>query len=227
MSNTGILYFGKTNLIEIGKTKAAELLNISREQLDNSPDYLFIGLCDGSSIGVDKANLIISKSCLKASVSTSQVCLIDHMEKMTPQAQNKLLKTLEESELVVIGLCYEDNILSTVKSRMHLVTLGNNETLSEELKQLFSEIEEIFSSGKLTNLFSALNLVKEKDVESFFVTHRGDIGTVISHLGNMVSLKADEELIKTIANHRERCMSTTYTKDDFFVLVASITEKIK
>ena len=65
----------------------------------------------------------------KAIISNKKVYIIDNADTMTTEAQNCLLKTLEEPPeyITIILICSnEDNLLSTIKSRctrMHFETI--------------------------------------------------------------------------------------------------------
>ncbi len=221
---TGLLLIGKPgqDLLSKAREVAAEHLSISPSHLENCPDFFQIGLDDGEkSIGVDKANEIIGKAALRASSSDYQVFIIDSMNLMTPDAQNKLLKTLEESETMIIGVCYEDTLLSTVKSRMHIVRVNDAVELPDDVKEIFGKVTDVISSGKLEELFVVLNLVKEKDPKSFFQCHKEYVKDLIMVISRNI---LRPEVAMTCSSHLERCMRPSYTKDDFFMFVANIVE---
>ena len=141
MRNTGILIYGQGNLLDIANAKAAEILNTAVDLLTTNQDYMFVSYDEGkSSIGVDTAGSIVAKASLKASYGEYQVCVVDHMDSMTKEAQNKLLKTLEESAMVVIGVCYEDNIIPTVKSRMKKIVISENKELPDDVRMIFDGV---------------------------------------------------------------------------------------
>lgn len=237
MRNTGILIYGHGNLLDIANTKAAEILNTTVELLTTNQDYMFVSYDEGkSSIGVETAGSIIAKASLKASYGEYQVCVVDHMDSMTKEAQNKLLKTLEESAMVVIGVCYEDNIIPTVKSRMKKIVVSENRELPEDVLRIFDGvIASMGSSEHPESILRLLNLVKEKDPESFFAVHREYVGELISTIGSCISFTETkncsslllEKTMPRLASHRERCMSSGYSKDDFFMLIVTVIEDLK
>ena len=222
MRNTGLLYYGEGNLLEHALDKAAEILKTTREMLISNPDYLFVDYDEGkTSIGVETANMIVEKSSLIATFGEHQVCVVNHMDSMTEAAQNKLLKTLEESSMIILGVCYEDNILPTVKSRMKKVKISDKVELPQDILDIFSSVSVALSS-KSESIFECLNLVKEKDANSFFLAHREYIGALLTHIGNTCSSNLSEKTIQRLSTQREYCMSSSFTKDDFFVLIATI-----
>lgn len=227
MRNTGLLYCGEGNLLEHALNKAAEILNTDRKALSSHPDYMYVDFDEGkSSIGVETANLIVNKASLRASFGDYQVCVINHMDSMTEAAQNKLLKTLEEALMVVIGVCYEDGILPTVKSRMQKVQLTNKKLLSDDVMNIFDKVGVALNTNPV-DVLSCLNLVKEKDTESFFHAHRENVGELLSFIGNNCSSKLSEEVVLKLGSQRECCMSSSFSKDDFFVLIVTIVEDLR
>ena len=82
---------------------------------------------DRATIGVEPIKLLREDMFLSASESDYKVYVIDNAELMTPEAQNALLKVLEEPPLrvVIILLSTEgDKILTTIKSRVQHVALS-------------------------------------------------------------------------------------------------------
>ena len=226
MRNTGMLFYGEGNLLDYALNKAAEILNTTKDLLSTNPDYLFVDYDEGkSSIGVETANIIVGKSLLMPSFGDHQVCVINHMDSMTEAAQNKLLKTLEESSMVVLGVCYEDGILPTVKSRMNKVRILDKVELSAEVATIFDKVGTALNDNPV-DVFRCLNLVKEKDTDSFFQVHRNAVGELLSFIGNTCSSKLSTETVMRLGSQREYCMSSNFTKDDFFVLIATIVSDL-
>ena len=96
----------------------------------------------GENIKIDEIRKITEKVIEKPIISSKKVYIINDCEKMTREAQNCLLKTLEEPpEFIVIILISsnENLILNTIKSRCMKVQFKN---ISEEyLKKYAIEIE--------------------------------------------------------------------------------------
>ena len=87
----------------VGKKMVAEdfaesLLGL---RLENSPDYKCIGVKKGeNSIKIDQIRDMIGDMSIKP-YGDYKIFIIDDADKMTIQAQNALLKTLEESSVMV------------------------------------------------------------------------------------------------------------------------------
>ena len=108
---------------------------------NNNPDYYEIGLQeDENSIKIDTIRQMQKRVQELPIVSNKKVYIIDDSEYMTKDAQNCLLKTLEEPpEFVTIILIVsnENMILNTIKSRCLKIYFSN---LSDaELKKHISE----------------------------------------------------------------------------------------
>ena len=85
----------------------------------NNPDYLEI-YPDGNSIKIAQIRQMQEKVYQKPIVSNKKVFIIDQSEKMTEEAQNSLLKTLEEPPeymVIILITSNENKLLNTVKSR--------------------------------------------------------------------------------------------------------------
>lgn len=86
---------------------------------DNNPDF-FIIEPDGNSIKIDQIRQMQKSVMEKPIESTKKVYIIDNCHLMTKEAQNCMLKTLEEPQeyiVIILIAANENNILSTVKSR--------------------------------------------------------------------------------------------------------------
>lgn len=86
---------------------------------DNNPDFQLIESVDGK-IKIEQIRQMQRKVAEKPIISNNKVYIIDNADTMTIEAQNCLLKTLEEPPeyITIILICTnEGNLLSTIKSR--------------------------------------------------------------------------------------------------------------
>ena len=85
----------------------------------NNPDFKEI-VPDGNNIKIDQIRELQKKVLEKPIISNKKVYIIDDFDTATKEAQNCLLKTLEEPpefvNIILIG-SNESNFLSTIKSR--------------------------------------------------------------------------------------------------------------
>lgn len=140
---------------------------------DNHPDYYELNKDSEEAIKIDEIRDLQAKIYEKPITSSKKVYVINNAENMTKEAQNCLLKTLEEPpEFVTIVLVSnnDNNILVTIKSRCTKVifTEESREEFTEEERRLYDELKEVFSqvqkykSIDLLNKFDALYKNKEK-----------------------------------------------------------------
>lgn len=106
---------------------------------NNNPDYYLIEP-DGNNIKIEQIREIQKKVLEKPIISKRKVYIINDSDKMTKEAQNCLLKTLEEPPkyvtIILIG-SNESAFLSTIKSRC---TIINFEKISiEEIQKYMKE----------------------------------------------------------------------------------------
>lgn len=109
----------------IGKnTMAKELAKIllQMENLDNSPDYIQINP-DGNSIKIAQVRKIQSDILVKP-YKSYKIYVFDEAQKMTVEAQNALLKTLEEPPkyaIIILITNNKESLLDTIKSRCEII----------------------------------------------------------------------------------------------------------
>lgn len=95
------------------------------------PDFYFIQLGDKKSIGVAEVAPVLEAACKEPVLAEKSLVIIERLDLLTEQAQNKLLLSLESSP----NLCFlciahnEEALLSTVISRLFVV---NYHPLSKE-----------------------------------------------------------------------------------------------
>lgn len=109
----------------IGKKKFAQELSkilLMSENLDNEPDYIDI-YPEGNSIKISQIRKLQTDIIVKPH-KEYKIYIINEAEKMTVEAQNALLKTLEEPpNYVIINLVTnnKDALLDTIKSRCEII----------------------------------------------------------------------------------------------------------
>ncbi|TGV29764.1 DNA polymerase III subunit delta', partial [Mesorhizobium sp. M00.F.Ca.ET.186.01.1.1] len=94
-------------------------LTCRRIEGGNHPDVLFI-TPDGASIKIDQIRALQKEMAMRAVESKHKVYIIEHVDKMTTQASNSLLKFLEEPPAGVLALLlteHSHSILPTILSR--------------------------------------------------------------------------------------------------------------
>lgn len=181
------LEFAKMILCENQKNSPCEKCKSCIEfDSNNNPDFFFIEP-DGNSIKIDQIRNMQKGMLEKPIISSKKVYIINNAETMTKEAQNCLLKTLEEpQEYVVIILIVSDenSMLPTIKSRCTKIFF---EKISDENLKTY---------------------IKEKigDVhfeESMIKLSEGSIGKCIEISKKQEILKKIEDFINNIENMDE------------------------
>ena len=93
---------------------------------------------DGKSLKIAQIRDLQAEINIKPVVSEKSVYIIDDADLMTVEAQNSLLKTLEEPPkyvVIILIVHNEGNILSTVKSRC--INLHFNKLSNEDIQKYF------------------------------------------------------------------------------------------
>ena len=120
----------------------------------NYPDVkLLAKKKDKATLGVDPVKEFREDMFLSSTESEHKIYVIDDAECMTPEAQNALLKVLEEppSAVTIILLAKEcDRILTTIKSRAQYIAMSrfDDETLAEWLLSESAEARAMRATDK-------------------------------------------------------------------------------
>ena len=112
--------------------------------LGDNPDVLEIKT-DKQSIGVDDVKFFKKEANMAATQGNRRILIIDEAEKMTVQAANNLLKTIEEPEgnlMIILLADSSKQILPTILSRVqifHLSNQSNSDEIASLVEQGFKE----------------------------------------------------------------------------------------
>lgn len=171
---------------------AKKLLHLNQEQTNasqsclelesnNHPDYMCIQP-EGNSIKIEQIRFLQKKIQEKPIVSTKKVYIIDEADTMTREAQNCLLKTLEEppefATIILIGS--EENLfLTTIKSRCMILK--------------FSPIEEEKIKEYLATNKGVTGLTKNQ-----LATFQGSIGKALRFKDKQEEYSKIETMIQSI-----------------------------
>ncbi len=217
---TSVLLLGQKGipLLSDAMTYASNILGVEENSLKNHPDFLFLSSAN-SLMGVEEAAKAVTFCFMKPSRSTFTVVLIDRIDQMTVQGQNKLLKQLEDCGHVRFILTAEKNtVLETIKSRVSIfqyrplsledflkevknnkldyqITGGcpgiMNENWYPEIRELFEKIGIVIQQDNYKELFALLHLLKEKDSENFFFLYPELIKNLLDFIGTIIVSSCD------------------------------------
>lgn len=166
---------------------------------DNHPDFSIIQP-EGNSLKIDQIRKLQTRVSEKPIISAKKVYLIDDSDKMTTEAQNALLKTLEEPpEFVIIILIgsNESAFLTTIRSRCMI--LHFQPIPDEEIKN-----------------FLAKQYQMENISNTWLKTCQGSIGKAIELNGKIEIYQKVEEFVQHIAqaNLLELWKKAEFLKED-------------
>lgn len=130
---------------------------------NNNPDFLYVKP-EGNSIKIEQIRELQKKIQEKPIISSKKVYIIDDADLMTKEAQNCLLKTLEEppefATIILIG-SNENSFLTTIKSRCMILRF--KPIVDSEMKQY---LEKNYQMNNIT--------------QNILDTFQGSIGKAIS-----------------------------------------------
>lgn len=139
---------------------------------NNHSDYFEINKDITESVKIDEIRNMQDKILEKPIISNKKVYIINNAEKMTVEAQNCLLKTLEEPPdfiTIVLVSNNENAILATIKSRCTKVVFTEEiqKEVTEENRERFEILEKVFGNVEKYISIDLLNnldvLYKDKD----------------------------------------------------------------
>lgn len=138
---------------------------------NNHPDFLLLEP-EGNVIKIEQIRQLQKRIQEKPIISHKKVYIINNADKMTKEAQNCLLKTLEEppefSTIILIGT-NENAFLSTIKSRCMILHFQKIE--DEKIKQYLSnQLEETNITENMLKMFqgSIGKAIKLKDKQELY-----------------------------------------------------------
>jgi DNA polymerase-3 subunit delta' len=111
------------------------------------PDVLFVEPGESGSIKIEQVRDIVDRAGYRPFEGRRRVVVVDEADALVPQAQNALLKTLEEpppSSVFILVTCRPDTLLATVRSRcprLRFRPLDADEVAKALVKQGRSESE--------------------------------------------------------------------------------------
>ena len=149
---------------------------------NNHPDFMIIDADDGKSIKIGQIRLLQEKIAEKPIISDHKVYIINNSDLMTVEAQNCLLKTLEEPPeyaTIILVLSNENKMLNTIKSRCTKIVF--QKLTNENLK----EYANLHSIALNTNLLSACN---------------GSIANLINLKDNIETYEALDVILENFSN---------------------------
>lgn len=213
----------------IGKKKTAYELSkilLEIEHPENSPDYINISP-SGSSIKVEQIRKLQSDIIIKPH-NKYKIYILNSAEKMTVEAQNALLKTLEEPPEYAIIILVTNNkeaMLNTIKSRCDIVKFNSipNNDMVKYLVQ--NGVEE--NKASLLTAFSRGSLERALDLTNSneFTEMRDDVQKYIEVLFDRNTVEI-LELPSEIDKYKSEIIDILDIMIDYFRDIILIKERV-
>jgi DNA polymerase-3 subunit delta' len=166
----------------------------------SNPDFYEID-AEGSTIGVDEIRKLQGDIAIKPLYSSRKVYLIADADRMTVQAQNCLLKTLEEPPefaVIILTTSNHDALLETVRSRA--VRYGFKRCTRREISD-----------------FLADRFGSEAEGIEFAASYAdGVVGTALELAGSREFVQLREDTIEMLVNIRRAGLIDVFKTYDFF-----------
>ena len=148
-----------------------------------TPDIHILDKREENSIGIEDVKDFVKEMIYKPFGNGKQVAIIYQSEKLTTQAQNSLLKTLEESSddtIYILCVDNEKNVLATIYSRSkpiyikqgyNKLEIGKPEIIEKDLIEQFNYVESISKDKQacldfLSSLEAYLKTELEKEIKN-------------------------------------------------------------
>ncbi|MCA9407487.1 MAG: DNA polymerase III subunit delta' [Candidatus Omnitrophica bacterium] len=188
----------------------------------NTGSHPDIFLIDGQeeTIKIDQIRGLLNQSNLRPYEARVKVFIIHHIENMTLESSNALLKTLEEpsaNSLIILTTAVPERNLDTIKSRCHFMYFlpVSNRVLEKNLEQYYDDKDEIrflayFAQGclgrahilKENNVFGRKNsliddFIYARDVDAFIKEITADNVQMKEFLSVLYSWVRDAVLLKS------------------------------
>ena len=162
---------------------------------DNHPDFIFIDSDDGKNIKIGQVRLIQESIAEKPIVSSNKVYVINNSDLMTTEAQNCLLKTLEEPPeyaTIILITSNESKLLNTIKSRCTKIYF--KKLTDNELKK-YAEVHNININLNLLPVYdgSIAKLIEFSSESNLY----NSLDTIINNLENknIIDIWNDSEIL--------------------------------
>lgn len=164
------LFFGeaKEEKIIFSLSLANYLENKEFKPLEkNILEECFVVVPDEGTTGIDSAKKINNFLYQKPVLSKKRTAIIKDADSLTPEAQNALLKTVEDSpqDALLIFIAKDENsLLPPLMSRLQRIYFSRNAPLKKIDSQILKAgLEEIIENDKIDEYFEALIATLRKD----------------------------------------------------------------
>lgn len=215
-----------------GKDSCKSCLEI---ETGNNPDYQEIDT-EESSIKIEQIRQMQKKIAEKPIISEKKVYIINDAEKMTIEAQNCLLKTLEEPPeyiCIILITSNENKIINTIKSRCTVLNFKPIE--DEALKQFLEKELEIKNIDETQikryngSIKAALEIQESHEIYDELEKYFGNIEKykTVDTLGKIKCLYERKEKIKQMLEYINKILIEKASQNVRYIKYIETIEKAK
>lgn len=182
---------------------------ISLDDLETNPDIHNLEITEKLSIGIEDVKDFQKNLIYKPFQEEIQIGIIHDSQKLTHEAQNSLLKSLEESgdkTIYILSVDNHRNLLPTIRSRARIVYLQqeeNNEEKDQESHTLKKDLVEQFEIVEKASATRELSIDFINDIEKIL---RKEFEIKIKN-GSIEGSKKFLEDLKVLQKSREKLVS--------------------
>lgn len=211
---TGSMGSGKGHLAYILAMRLFDDATMTREQYDNHPRIKILRPVEGRSIPIESIRALSSFLNLKLpgnQGNVSRIVVIEDAQYMTTEAQNALLKTLEEPPAHTVLLLTApnlDSVLPTIRSRSRQLAVlpPSTETVTAYFQGHGHDPDAIVRALQLSSGLPGLThlLLAEDQTHPLY--------TAVTHARGILQSKTYERLllVDTLSKQKDVCMDIMY-----------------
>lgn len=179
----------------------------------NHPDIYLLQASVGETIKIEEIRTFIQRSGLRPFEAKCKVFMIQNADRLTKDASNALLKTLEEPNrqtLMILTTCAPELCLDTIKSRCQTVHFyPSSQTVVT--RDLMSELALDEPSAQTLAYFSEGSLAKAKGLfEEKFSAQKNKI------IDEIIMKRHSEEFLRKVLSDKEDTQTTLKVLLSFF-----------
>ena len=159
---------------------------------NNHPDFEIIEP-EGNSIKIEQARHLIDKMVEKPIESEKKIFIINNADKMTPQAQNCLLKVLEEPPtygIIILVGSNEHVFLSTIKSRCVKINLKTG----ADVLNLNRDEEEYKSVKNIVDSIEKIKKVEVSKLSKILLDEKDNIKELLEYINVLIYSKGQKDI---------------------------------
>ncbi len=200
-----IIYGGNNDLRS--QYVAEYIKKLDGQILTTSEYFLLKPIKNKKSISIDQIRELLNQLCTKPVLSKYKVVVFDSADLITTEAQNAMLKTLEESpEYLLIIFCVQhySQLISTIVSRCNLIDVADDVPSDPVKQKWFSSIAEILTmsaGSRLDWVFDNKIALAQKEIDIELVDYW------LTEINEMCMKQLNVKYgdVSTLANELFRC----------------------